>query len=415
MIRKLLGLLSLAWLGGCAVVIAPDGGPKDSSAVAVVRSLPVSGAINVPRNQVVELQWNKWVQAASLGKSMTISPAAPGRTKIDLNGDVVRLTFAEPLDSPATYSIRFAPGIKDWRDGQSRQEIELAFATGARMDSGLVEVRAVVNGTPAMLAPLGTRVGLYPLDSLRRAGLKRLLRSRDSVQWLGSAPVPLREKPLYSATVDSLGIAHVRHVPPGRYLVVASTDRGGDGFCRLASDSAGLVGIAELASSNAVWRASTLLGRLDTVPMRKDSVDTTKWAKAQHDSVSRFDSLARLDSLRLDSLTALDTVRPADSMAVITLADTLLRDSLHEFKVSENVLLWAQAWPQGLRTRPVLRPFVQGRARLPLKPGRWRLEVWLDRDGDKRPTPSSLLKERLSEPYWLWKDRDFPAGFVGSP
>lgn len=414
MIRRLLGLFSLAWLGGCAVVIAPDGGPKDSSAVAVVHSLPQSGAVNVPRNQVVELKWNKWVQAASLGKAMTISPAAPGRTKIDLDGDVVRLTFAEPLDSPATYSIRFAPGIKDWRDGQTRQEIELAFATGPRMDSGLVEVKAVVNGAPAQLAPLGTRVGLHPLDSARRSGLKRLLRSRDSLQWLGSAPVPLREKPLYSATVDSLGIAHVRHVPPGRYLVVASTDRGGDGFCRLASDSVGLVGIAELATSNAVWRASTLLGRLDTVALKKDSVDTTKWTKVQRDSVNRFDSLARLDSLRLDSVTALDTVRPADSMAVVTLVDTVLRDSLHEFKTSDGAVLWARAWPQGFRARPVLRPFAGGRTRLPLKPGRWRIEVWSDRDGDRRPTPSSLLKERPAEPYRLWKDRDFPAGFVGS-
>lgn len=399
------------------MVQAPPGGPVDSSAVVLVRSEPGPGAVSVPRDQVIELQWNKWVKPATLGKSLTISPTPPSRTRLDLDGDVLRLSFTEPLDSPATYSVRFAPGIEDYRDGKSRQEIELAFATGPVMDSGLVEVRAVLNGAPPVQAPAGTRVGLHPLDSLRRSGLKRLLRSRDSIEWLKAPPRPGREKPLYSATVDSLGIAHVAHVPPGRYRVVACTDKGGDGFCRLAQDSAALLGEVELVRGGAPWRAMSLLGRMDTALVAKDSVDSSKWSGVQRDSLRKVslhrDSVAAADSLRLDSLTALDTVRPADSMAVVLVLDTMLRDSLHGSVPANG--LWARAWPLGGRTRPVLRPFVGGRARLPLKPGRWRIEAWEDRDGDRRPTPSRLLRERESEPYWLWRDQDFPAGYEGGP
>lgn len=399
------------------MVQAPPGGPVDSSAVVLVRSEPASGAVSVPRDQVIELQWNKWVKPATLGKSLTISPTPPSRTKLDLDGDVLRLSFTEPLDSPATYSVRFAPGIEDWRDGKSRQEIELAFATGPVMDSGLVEVRAILNGTPPVQAPTGTRVGLYPLDSLRRSGLKRLLKNRDSVEWLKAAPRPGREKPLYSATVDSLGIAHVAHVPPGRYRVVACTDKGGDGFCRLAQDSAALLGEAALVRGGAPWRSLALLGRMDTALVAKDTVDSSKWTGSQRDSLRketlRKDSVAAADSLRLDSLTALDTARPADSMAIVLVHDTLLRDSLHGPVPTSR--LWAKAWPLGGKTRPVLRPFVDGRARLPLKPGKWRIEAWEDRDGDGKPTPSKLLKDLESEAYWLWRDQDFPAGYEGGP
>lgn len=417
MIRRLLAFLPFLGWGGCAVVQAPPGGPVDSAAVVVVRSVPATGAVSVPRDQVVELQWNKWVQPATLGKSLTISPAPPGRTRLDLDGDVLRLSFAEPLDSPATYSVRFAPGVQDWHDGKSHQEIELAFATGPVMDSGLVEVRAILNGMPPMQAPAGTRVGLYPLDSLRRAGLKRLLKSRDSLAWLAVPPRPGREKPLYSATVDSLGIAHVAHVPPGRYRVVACTDKGGDGFCRPSQDSAALLGEAALVRGATPWRATALLGRMDTAAPVRDTVDSSRWNDSSRDSlrkaVAKADSLARADSLMLDSVTALDTARPADSMAIVLVRDTMLRDSLHGPVPASG--LWARAWPIGGRTRPVLRPFVAGRARLPLKPGKWRIEVWEEHDGDGRATPSSLLKELVSEACWLWKDQDFPAGYEGGP
>jgi hypothetical protein len=413
MIRRLLWL-PLAALSGCAVVQAPPGGAIDSSAVIVLRTTPENGAVQVDRNQVIELQWNKWVQAATVGKNLTISPTPPSRTRIELDGDRVRLSFTEPLDSPATYSVRFAPGIKDWRHGQSQTDIELVFATGAVLDSGLVEIKTFVHGAPAIKAPAGTRVGLYPVDSLRRTGLMRLLKSRDSLQWLASPPSPLREKPLYSATVDTQGIAHVRHVPPGRYLAIAHTDRGGDGFARLASDSAATLGLVELAGPKSLWRATALLGRIDTATPKRDSIDTTKWSKTQFDSAHKVDSLALSDSLKLDSLTALDTARPADSMAYVTLSDSVLRDSLHPGLALGSAPLWVRAWPLGARTRPVLRPFVAGRARLPLKPGRWRIEVWQDRDGNGRPTPSSLLRNIPSEPYWLWPDRSYPAGFVGT-
>ncbi|MEN9353437.1 MAG: hypothetical protein RL318_762 [Fibrobacterota bacterium] len=414
MIRKVL-CLSLAWLGGCAVVQAPSGGPVDSSAVVVLRTVPENGAVKVDRNQVIELQWNKWIQATTLGKNLTISPTPPSRTRIEIDGDRVKLSFTEPLDSPATYSVRFAPGIKDWRDGKSQEEISLVFATGTVMDSGTVEVKTFVNGAPANQAPTGTRVGLYPADSLRRTGLKRLLKSRDSTQWLSLSPMPLREKPLYSAIVDSLGIARLRHIPPGRYLAVANTDRGGDGFCRTSSDSAATLGVIELTGPKSMWRGAALLGRIDTVTPKKDSVDTTKWTKVQRDSVHKVDSLALVDSLKLDSLTALDTARPSDSMAYVILADTALRDSSHPGLNLASAPLWARAWPMSARTRPVMRPFVAGRARLPLKPGRWRIEVWQDRDGNGRPTPSNLLRGEFSEAYWLWRDRTYPASFEGDP
>jgi hypothetical protein len=174
----------------------------------------------------------------------------------------------------------------------------------------------------------------------------------------------------------------VAHVPPGRYRVVACTDKGGDGFCRLAQDSAALLGEASLVRSGAPWRAMALLGRMDTALVAKDSVDSSRWTGSQRDSLRketlRKDSVAAADSLRLDSLTALDTARPADSMAIVLVRDTMMRDSLHgPVPVSR---LWARAWPLGGKTRPVLRPFVDGRARLPLKPGKWRIEAWEDRD-----------------------------------
>ncbi len=415
MIRKL-ALLAPALFSGCAVVLPPTGGPVDSVAVQVVKSTPAAGAVNVSRTADLEIEWTKWVEPGSFGKALNISPTPPGRIKITPDGARMRLSFSEPLDSPATYAVRFSPGIKDYHDGVTRQEIEICFATGPKLDSGLVEVRAVLPGAPPTLSRSGTRVGLYPLDSARRAGLKRLLKKRDSLAWLAQPPRPWREKPLFSATTDSLGIAHVRHVPPGRYLVAACTDKSGDGFCRQGSDSGALAGSFDWTQGTGTWRATVLLGRVDTgAPDSVKHADTTEWTQAQRDSSHKVDSLARRDSLQLDSLAARDTARPSDSLAAVLLTDSLLTDSLHpDFRPGGHPL-WARAWPLGLRTRPVLRPFVAGRVRLPLKPGRWRLEVWQDDDGDGKPTPSSLMKEKPSEPVWLWKDREFTAGFDGVP
>jgi len=413
MIRKLAFLLPLAFTA-CAVVQPPPGGPVDSVAVEVLRSAPAAQAVSVPRNSVIELQWSKWVEPTSLGKALTISPTPPSRTKIDVNGATIRLSFTEPLDSPATYVVRFAPGIKDYHDGVTRKEIEIPFATGPALDSGLVEVKVLHPGNPPSVARSGERLGLYPLDSLRRTSLKRLLRKKDSLVWLTQSPKPWQEKPLLSATVDSNGIAHITHVPPGHYLVVSCTDKSKDGFCRMASDTAGLVGTIDWTQAAGIWRATTLAGSIDTTtPKSATPLDTSKWSKTQHDSASKVDSLTRLDSLRLDSTTARDTVRPSDSMAIVRLSDSLLADSLHAKLDPSKGKIWAKAWPIGTRTRPVLRPWADGR--LPLKPGRWRIVVWQDKDGDLQPSPSAFLKDQQSEPVWIWPDRDYPAGFDAAP
>jgi|GEM_PF-1229291 len=417
--RVALGL-ALSLLAGCARVVAPAGGPEDKIAPVLLGTTPDSGAVNVSRTGVFELRYTEWVDPATIKSAVSIMPAPSRSPEIDVDGPVVRLRLREPLDSASTVILRLGAGIADFRGAKIASTREIPFSTGPALDSGSLVLRMWTGSDTAAPVALRGRVGFYPLDSMRRAGLSRLLRRRDSTAWLAAPPSPWREKAWRWAQADSLGEARLRHLPAGKWRVIVWDDKDKDGYWRSGEESFGWA--ADLDWTGRASSAALLarLAALDTIQASRDTsakvtTDSVKMGRGASrrakdslralapeaiaekriaDSLAlRADSLALRDSMRLDSLAVRESSLPDDSARVLVL------DSLPpEFRGAKA--LRVRLFRQDARRRPVV--FVSGprglSARVP-RGGRWAGEVWIDRDGDGRVQSGDPFRNSPAEPW----------------
>jgi hypothetical protein len=414
--RIALALAAFWGLSGCARVIAPEGGPKDLVAPVLQKVAPDSGATNVGRSDPMVLEFSEWVDPATVRAAVSLMPAPARAPEILVDGPRVTIRLREPLDSATTSVLRLGAGIADFRGAALVEAREIPFSTGAALDSGTLAVRAWIADDSSTPRVARGRVGLYALDSSRRAGLSRLLRRKDSTAWLSAPPSPWREKAWRWAQTDSLGVARFTHLGPGRWRVVAWEDPDKDGYWRPGEENVAWVGDlvwTAAAGRDTLWAR---LSRLDTLS-KPDSVksvaDTAapKRARRRSDSLGvnlaeaaaarlrddslarRRDSLALHDSLRLDSLEARDRALSEDSLRTLELAGI-------PPGWTERGTLRLRLFRLDQKRRPRLVLADRGivKVRVP-RGGKWGGEVWLDEDRNGLVAVGDPFRRTSGEPW----------------
>ena len=370
-------LLAAALLSGCARIVVPAGGPADTTAPFLVASEPDSGRLHVGRKGPFRLRFSEWVDPATVKASVVLSPAGQKTPDVRVDGPDVLVTPREPLDSPATYVLRIQPGLSDWHKAATKELREIPFSTGDRIDSGRILVRMWIGSDTAPPVPVRGRLGAWPLDSARRAGLSRLLRRKDSTAWLALPPRPEREKPWRWTWADSGGLADLRFLPTGTWSVAAWNDKDKDNFWRPGEEQVAWLGT--LRGTSSTWTDSALV-RLE--------LDDTAMS-IRPDSTS--DSLRRKDSLSLDSLARKWDRLPEDSTGTAWLD----ADSLPSGWKGGTVRV--RVWPLFRRARARVSP--PGGPSLRLPPGKWAGEAWIDRAGTGRPSTASRGGGRAADPW----------------
>lgn len=378
--RRVLGATLAVVLAGCARQVAPDGGPKDVEPPRLVASIPDSGATGVGSKTEMRLRFSEWINPATARSSVVLMPVGAKAPDIKVDGPDVVVVPREPLDSPATYVLRIQPGLADWREAATKAIVEIPFSTGSRIDSGNAAARIWTGSDTSAPVRGKFRLGAWPMDSVHRKGLSKLLRRKDSLGWLREAPLPWREKPWRWTWTDSNGLADLRFLPEGRWRLFAWDDKDKDNFWRPGEEAASW--IADVDGSKPGWKSEFLLrlGPLDTVGAPIPVRDSTK------------DSIRRKDSLALDSLDARWAALPDDSSGIAFLRADSLPDGWKGAKVRIRV------WPIFRRARPRVSA-ASATPSLRLAPGRWSGEIWQDIDNDGRTGTGDLQRSRKPEPW----------------
>jgi len=368
--------VALSLLAGCARQVAPAGGPVDVVPPILVSSAPDSGAVHVPPQGPFRLRFTEWVDPSTAKSAISLAPVGLKAPTIAVNGAEVLVTPKEPLDSPATYVLRIQPGLADWHKAATKVVQEIPFSTGDRIDSGRILVRLWSASDTAPPVSVRARLGAWPLDSLSRSKLSRLLRRKDSLAWLAQPPLPQREKPWRWTWADSAGLADLRFLPPGRWRVVAWDDKDKDNFWRPGQEPVAWLG--DIEGKGQAW-ADSFVARLAVSDTGTPVVDTA------------VDTLRARDSLALDSVARLWDRLPDDSIGWAVLAG----DSLPRSWKAQDVHL--RLWPVGRRARPRLSPPSNASLRLP--PGKWTGEAWVGARDAVRPRPSDWISGQRADPW----------------
>lgn len=218
--------LCLVLLHSCANVQPPSGGPADKEGPFVDTSTIQSGITNF-KQKSIDLHFSEYVDKSKVLESIIISPEA--KLEFDFSWKTLTITFAEPLDSNATYALTLGTEYTDVHGNKPQQAHTLIFSTGTMLDSGVIRGKLYDNN------PAGTYIFLYPLKNM----------NPDTLNYSTT-------KPKYRTQVGTNGMFEFRALSEGIFRIVAVRDEDKNGVYNETTDAFGTTNFDVASSKGAI-------------------------------------------------------------------------------------------------------------------------------------------------------------------
>ncbi|MEN9281220.1 MAG: hypothetical protein RL594_155 [Bacteroidota bacterium] len=190
-------------LAGCAMKVAPTGGPRDETPAEVIQVDPPSGTASFQGNRVA-FTFDDYVDR-SIRNAITILPSA--RFSTSYAGDEISVEFTEPLAPNTTYTITLGTEWTDIRGNRPLSAFTTVLATGPMIDTG------VISGVVAAPSLTNVVVFCYP-----------------RADTLGSAFTPWKTAPRYQLPTGKSGAFSIKGLADGLYRVIAVRDDNRNGL-----------------------------------------------------------------------------------------------------------------------------------------------------------------------------------------
>lgn len=188
---------------GCANIVPPMGGPRDSVPPQLIRVNPRDSARNFTGKKIV-IEFDEFVQIDNIQENLLVSPVPKINPIIDSKLRTVTVTVKDTLQPNTTYSIDFGNAIKDINEGNILKNFTYIFSTGNNLDSLTLTGKVIIAETGKTDSTLIVMLHTSQDDS-----------------------AVIKEKPRYIARVDKDGNYAFSHLPAGSFALFALKDEGG--------------------------------------------------------------------------------------------------------------------------------------------------------------------------------------------
>lgn len=188
---------------GCANIVPPMGGPRDSLPPRLVKVNPRDSATNFTGKKVV-IEFDEFVQIDNIQENLLVSPTPKINPLVDFKLRTVTVTIKDTLQPNTTYSIDFGNAIKDVNEGNVLKNFTYRFTTGTALDSLAITGRVIIAESGKTDSTLIVMLHSSTDDS-----------------------AIIKEKPRYVARVDNQGNYRFNNLPSGSFALFALKDEGG--------------------------------------------------------------------------------------------------------------------------------------------------------------------------------------------
>lgn len=279
--QKIFGLLFLSLLLGCAVQMAPSGGPVDKIPPEILRTVPLSGAIHLPTDLAqIKIEFSERMQEGTERNNLFISPPVPFETHWK-KGRILLVKLKDTLKAQQTYVLSVGSGLEDLHKNKMRHSFALAFSTGDTIDQGRIA---------------GRIFGLKPRESFYVFAYALTDTSHFD---------PFSRKPAYVTLSGDKGKYVLEYLKSGKYRVIGVEDRNHNLLLDGISERFALTyrDVALHDSLNSVENLDMMVTQLDTTAPKLVGVQAlaSNLIRVRFSEPVRWDSLSAL-TLR-DSLT----------------------------------------------------------------------------------------------------------------
>ena len=192
----LISLITGFMSSGCANIIPPTGGPRDSLPPVLVNAIPKDSTINFKGNKIV-LTFNEYVQLDNnLNQDLIVSPNPEKIPAIEGKLRTVTIKLKDSLKPNTTYAINFGNSLKDVNENNPLKEFTYVFSTGSTIADGSITGNVILAETGEADSTL--IVVLH--SNLNDSAVKKI-------------------KPDYYTKIDSSGNFHFKYLPSEKYTV----------------------------------------------------------------------------------------------------------------------------------------------------------------------------------------------------
>ena len=184
-------------MSGCANIIPPAGGPKDTLPPVLINAFPKDSAINFKGNKIT-LTFNEYIEVQEQSANLVFSPTPTNIPVINTHLREITIKLKDTLEPNTTYSINFGNAVKDINEGNIYNNFTYVFSTGNAIDENTFTGKVVMAETGK-------------IDSTLIVVLHRNL--EDSAV--------AKDKPRYIAKLDGDGNFLFKHLPKGTFAAYA--------------------------------------------------------------------------------------------------------------------------------------------------------------------------------------------------
>lgn len=188
---------------GCANIIPPQGGPRDSIPPVLLKATPGDSTRNFTGNRIV-FTFDEFVDIQAAQENLNVSPAPKINPGVDFRLNTVTVRLRDALEPNTTYSINFGDAIRDYTEGNPLRNFTYTFSTGRYIDSLELSGNVVLAENGKVDTTLLVILHTDPSDS-----------------------AVVRERPRYVARLDGKGNFVFKNLPPKTFYLYALKDEGG--------------------------------------------------------------------------------------------------------------------------------------------------------------------------------------------
>ena len=201
LLRSFITIFISLFISGCAQVVAPTGGEKDTTPPVILKSTPENGSTLFNSNEI-ELEFDEFIVLKNLNEQLIVSPPLKYKLKSKIKGKKLILEIEDTLKENTTYVLNFGNAITDLNEGNPVLNYQYVFSTGGMLDS---------------LSLSGKLLDAFTLGVEEKAYVMLYPKFE-------SDSVPSKELPTYVTKTDKEGNFNISNIKEGSYQLFALKD-----------------------------------------------------------------------------------------------------------------------------------------------------------------------------------------------
>jgi len=131
---------------GCANIIPPEGGPKDTLPPVLLRSSPPDSTRNF-RASHITFQFDEYVNLEDVQNNLLFTPTFETNPIIEAKLRTITIRLKDSLERNTTYTFNFGDAIRDINESNVLRDFVYTFSTGNYLDSLTLNGRVLLAET----------------------------------------------------------------------------------------------------------------------------------------------------------------------------------------------------------------------------------------------------------------------------